>query len=190
MEIPELGAGQAQARALADARRQLEQEAVDGPPEMLLAKYAYTVAYSTGEVYTFADLDEAADVQRKPSLDEMYGALRFVSHNSDLLDQYSSDDGTYEWAFLVATTDDGRTLLFDTVDVPVSTQNPPSVLDVFMAAEIVLSDLISSKTAMKSAQASVQGLVGLGKQAAEAQREAQANQAAMAEAQKKFGPKR
>lgn len=192
MEVPALGSSQARARAQAEAAKKQLLEQQSQAPELVLARYAYVVAYFEGEVNLIPDLDEVlpTDVDRKPTLDEMYGALVYVSYNSDLIGSPHAvpvGDSKYDWAFLVVSTDDGRTLLYNTIDVPVSNERDATSTDVLMSTEIVVSDLLSSKMAAKAAQATVQGMMQLGAQMQGAVSEQQANQAALAEAKAKFG---
>lgn len=194
MEVPALGSSQARLRAQADAARKALAEQQEQAPELVLARYAYVVAYVDGNVYLVSDLDhvEASQVTRAPSLDEMYGVLSYATHNADEIENptpFLLGEAKYDWALLVAVTEDGRYLLYNTVDVPVSDERIATPTDVMMSAEVVLSDLLSSKTAMKAAQATVQGMMQIGAQMQGAMSEQQANEAALLEAKKKFGAK-
>lgn len=193
MEVPALGSSQARARAQAEAAKKALLEQQNQAPELVLANYAFVLAYSGGTMFLEHDLDRIDDarVVRPPSLDEMYGALVWATYNA------VDDDATekiihhgldnFEWALLVVNTEDGRTLLYNKLDVPVSFERRASDADVLMSAEIVLSDLLTSKTAMKAAQATVQGMMQLGGAMQQQMSEQQANQEALAQAEAKFG---
>lgn len=204
MEVPALGSSQARARAQAEEARKALEEQQAMAPELVLARYAYIVAYSAGQVCIISDLNDVSPSQviREPTLDEVYGALVWVTHNADKVYgalvwvTYNADTmsplgvaNKYDWAFLVVTTHDGNTLLYNTLDVPVADDRPPTPVEVLMSAEIVVSDLLSSKTAMKAAQATVSGMMQLGGAMQQQMAEATANQAALQQAEKKFGGK-
>jgi hypothetical protein len=180
MQVPELGSNQAKNRALAEAAKKAAQEKAGQAPEMVMAKYAFYVALSDGSVAVYHDLEPVPNVDHATNVpDEMLGMVMVAQTREPTVT--GTPDEAYT-AFLIALTEDGRILVFNNLNTPVSVDHQASDDEVYMALAVVESDLISTKTALKAAQGTVQGMMNMGQQMAHAQAEQQANAAALAAA--------
>ena len=122
-----------------------------------------------------------------PELSASTAKLRAAAENENKAEVKAPEITKALYAFAIVKAEDGRTLLYNTLDIPVVVSRTPSFDEILGDLAVVASDVnsekIAAKAAIGAANATVSMLTGMGRQAAEQQ----ANAAALKEAQQRFG---